>query len=82
MDACDTKFMLTYDTPHMNDSTIWRDVGFEGSIPACAQILEGTYSFPSSTDTHTKVLLSLIGTMTIRLRSKLVSNNISLDDFI
>ena len=82
MEACNKKFMLTHNTPLMNASDISNDIGFTGSSPACAQIKAGTYTFPASTDTHTKTLLTLIGTVTRRLNRKLVRHNITVDDFI
>lgn len=82
MKIYDKKFMLTHDTPLMNWSYIYKDAGFDGSIPACAQIKTGTYTFPSSTDKYTETLLTLIGTVTMQLNSKLVRNNIPVEDFI
>ena len=82
MQFCNKKFMLTHDTPLMDGSDISNDIGFDGSSPACAQIRAGTYTFPASTDTHTKTLLTLIGTVTRRLNFKLVRHSITVDDFI
>ena len=82
MTMCDAKFKLTHDSQLMNGSNISKDVGYLGNSPACARLLSGTYIFPSDTDLHTKDLMSLISKTTRRLKAKIISHKISVDDFI
>ena len=77
---CKKRFLLTYGTPLMNDSTLAQGLGQLGGSTAAVNIIEGTYEVPAETDRITTELLKLLHDLAYKYSKLSMSTKIRIQE--